>query len=263
MKKILLLLSVLLCSTSYSQQQGQGTSNPAGLPPPPPPFVPSVQLDIATSSGFTKLLTLGFLPSGADFGQWGTDVKDTESLSTDAFMLFSAEQYTSKGLTYNGSEDIPLSVKSASASLFTFSLHEMPDYNEIADVYLYDSRDRSYHDLKKGNYEAMVLPGTYPDRFKIRFTKSEMGNNDTTAVLIYQDNMTHAVKIRNPNNEPLRSLVLYDIYGRTVYKESNVVPGQDVTFPISGVDPGIYIAVLLKADNTPVIHKLLLSGLSM
>ena len=186
-----------------------------------------------------------------------TDLKSEGKLPTDASISVKDEQYIMKG-TDDISTDILLCIKSGEAALFKFSIIEMVDCPEIKVVYLYDSYDETYHDIKNETYEVLLQPGFYNNRFKISFTSQipEPENSNNTGFYIYQHTADQTIIAVNPDKEIIESFILYDLYGRVVNFKTNLSDQQEFSFSTSGLSAGIYIAAVLTTDNKRIIKKL-------
>ena len=235
-------------------------------PPPPPPSYPYLKLDIMARSDFKRELILGFLSDDLNDPEACVDVKNIEPLSHDVSFYVEGEQYLIKGIAYGMSEMISLTVKSATHTTFTFGLNEMVSCDHLESVYIYDSYNKSYHDIKNDTYEVTVGPGTHTERFKISFTdqtfqttRTMMMSMDNSGFFIYQDNANQSLRALNPNNESVQSFTLYDILGNVVHSENNL-RNQDFALPTSELGSGIYIAAFLMADNSKKIQKLIISN---
>jgi hypothetical protein len=254
-----------LQATVISAKTNGDGSDPYVGPPPPPPFFPYLKLDVITRSDFKRELMLGFVSDDLNNPEAYIDLKNNESLSHDVSFHIEGEQYLIKSIAYEMSEMIPLSVKSATHTTFTFGVNEIVGCDHLESVYIYDSYNKSYHDIKNDTYEVTVGPGTYTERFKISFTDQTfqtmrtMLSMDNSGFFIYQDNANQSLRALNPNNESIQSFTLYDILGNVVHSENNL-RDQDFALPTSELGSGIYIAAFLMADDSKKIQKLIISN---
>jgi len=232
-------------------------------PPPPPPLMPYFKLNTIINNEFTRQLALVFISEATDGVDRGVDAKNMDGdLPHDISFWIEEGDYVIQGLNFNLSKKIPLSVKAAASIKFKFYISETVDFDSEQPIYIYDALDMSYHDIRNTPYEVVVAPGKYTERFKISFTNGTLGTNDVAKnnFLISQDNKNQVLKAANPNNEIIKSFVLYDILGRGVISKNNLGAEQYFSFSTSGLSSGMYIATFLTADGAKITQKIIISN---
>jgi hypothetical protein len=239
------------------------TTNDNYLPPPPPPSIPYFKLNTIINNEFTRQLALVFVSEATDGVDRGIDAKNMdEDLPNDISFWIENGNYVIQGLSFDLSKKIPLCAKAAATTKFKFYISETVDIDSEQPIYIYDSLDMSYHDIRNTPYEAVVAPGKFTDRFKISFTNGTLGTSDVVKsnFLISQDNKNQVLKAINPNNEIMKSFVLYDILGRAVISNNNLGAEQHFSFSTSGLSSGVYIATFLTADGAKITQKIIISN---
>jgi hypothetical protein len=233
--------------------------------PPPPPSIPYFKLNAIINNEFTRQLALVFVSEATDGVDRGVDAKNMDGdLPNDISFWIENEDYVIQGLNFDVSKKIPLSAKAAATTKFKFYISETVDFDSEQPIYIYDALDMSYHDIRKTPYEAVVAEsGKFTERFKISFTNGTLGTNDDalkSSFIISQDNKNQVLKATNPNNEIIKSFVLYDILGRAVISANNLGPQQLFSFSTSGLSSGVYIATFLTADSAKITQKIIISN---
>ncbi|KQB42554.1 T9SS type A sorting domain-containing protein [Flavobacterium aquidurense] len=227
-----------------------------------PPLV-YIKLNTIINNEFTRQLAIAFIATATDGIDKGIDAKNMDDdLPNDVSFWIENGNYVIQGVNFDLSKKIPLSVKATQNTTFKFYISQITDFDESQNVYLYDALDMSYHDIKNSLYEVEVVPGTYTDRFKITFTNQTLGINDEvkTNFFIYQDNKNQVLKAFNPNNEIIKSFVLYDMLGKAVITKENLEVESNFNFSTSGVSSGIYIATFVTGDNVKITQKIIISN---
>ncbi|MHC0443294.1 T9SS type A sorting domain-containing protein [Flavobacterium sp. 3-210] len=247
---------------NLSAKSDNTIDNEDGPPVPPSPVI-YLKLNTIINNEFTRQLVLTFVPQSTDGIDRGIDAKNMdEDLPNDVSFYIDNGNYVIQGVNFDLSKKIPLSVKAAQTTTFKFYIAEIIDFDDTQPIYIYDSFTMSYHDIKNATYEAEVAPGTYNDRFKISFTNQTLGKKDEikTNFFIYQDNKNQLLIALNPNNEIIKSFVLYDILGRAVISKENLGAEPNYNFSTSGISSGIYIATFLTEDNAKINQKIIISN---
>jgi hypothetical protein len=221
------------------------------------------KLNTIINNQFTRQLALAFLPEATDGVDKGIDAKNMDdSLPGDASFWIENGNYIIQGVNFDPTKKIPLSVKATSQTTLKFYIPEVVNFDNSQMIYIYDSLDLSYHDVKTGMYEVTIAPGTYNDRFKISFTNQTLGIHEEikTNFLIIQDNKNQILEAQNPDNIIIKSFVLYDILGKRVLFKNNLGVEQNYTFSTVGLSSGIYIAAFQTIDNTIITQKVIISN---
>jgi hypothetical protein len=227
------------------------------------PLMPYFKLNTIINSEFTRQLALVFVSEATDGIDRGVDARNMDgNLPDDVSFWIENGNYVIQGVSFDLNKKIPLSVKAAANTKFKFYISETVDFDLSQPIYIYDALDMSYHDIRNSPYEAVVAPGKYTERFKISFTNETLGINDAEKrnFLISQDNKNQVLKAANPNNEIMKSFVLYDILGKAVISKNNLGVEQNYNFSTSGLSSGIYIATFLTADNEKIAQKVVISN---
>ena len=241
------------------------TGVPYDGPPPPPPLTltPYFKLNTIINNEFTRQLALAFVDTATDGVDRGMDAKNMdESLPNDVAFWIENGNYIIQGVSFELDKKIPLAVKVTTNTTFKFYIAELIDFDESQPIYIYDSFDLSYHDIKNGTYEVTLAPGTYTERFKISFTSQTLGVNEEskTDFVIFQDNKNQILKAMNPNDIAVKSFVLYDITGKAVLSKNDLGVDPDYHFSTSGLSTGVYIATFLTTDNAKMTQKVIISN---
>lgn len=221
------------------------------------------KLNTIINNQFTRQLALAFLPEATDGVDKGIDAKNMDdSFPSDASFWIENGNYIIQGVSFDPTKKIPLSVKAASQTTLKFYIPEVVNFDNSQMIYIYDSLDMTYHDIKNGTYEVSIAPGTYNDRFKISFNNQTLGTKEEikTNFFISQDNINQVLKAQNPDNVIIQSFTLHDILGKTVLFKNNLGVEQSYNFSTSGLSSGIYIATFQTIDNTTITQKVIISN---
>ncbi|OXG05049.1 putative secreted protein (Por secretion system target) [Flavobacterium araucananum] len=220
------------------------------------------KLNTIINNQFTRQLALAFLPEATDNVDIGIDALDMNGdLPNDVTFLLNNDNYVIQGIAFDQTKKIPLTVKAAVASTFKFYVPEVINFDSSQPIYLYDTLDQSYHDIKNGTYQVIVAPGVYSDRFKIAFANQTLGmpSENKEQFIIRQDNSHANLNVSNPNNLTIKSFKLYDMSGKLVLYKKAIGSDLNYVFSTNGLSYGAYIAEFLTVDNERFTQKVLIS----
>lgn len=223
-----------------------------------------LRLNTIINNQFTRQLALAFVPEATDGIDYGIDALNVnDELPDDVTFWIEDGNYVIQGVNFDDTKKIPLAAKVTNNTTFKFYIPEVVNFDPTQMIYLYDALDDSYHDIKNGTYEIAVLPGTYPDRFKITFKNEKTlgtGSQTTKQFFITQDNVNNNLKVSNPNNLALKSFKLYDMLGKVVLSKKDLGTEQNYIFSTNGLSSGVYIAEFLTTDNERFDEKIVISN---
>lgn len=224
------------------------------------------KLNTIINNQFTRQLALAFVPEATDGIDIGIDALNMDdSLPNDVTFWLENGSYVIQGINFDENKMIPLFVKVTTTTTFKFFIPEVVNFDTSQMIYLYDTLDNSYHDIKNGIFEIAVEPGIYLDRFKITFKNQATlgtGNEIIKHFFISQDNSSSNLKVFNPNNLTLKSFTLYDVLGKIVLSKKDLGTDQNYIFSTSGLSNGVYITEFLTINNERFIKKIIISNSS-
>jgi hypothetical protein len=120
-------------------------------------------------------------------------------------------------------------------------------------IFLEDKLLGIIHDLKQAPYIFSTGVGTFNDRFILRYTSSELGGDDfnhlENLVAVAASDAQISVK---SYNEPISSILVYDILGRQVFSKANVDANE---FSIQNITGKQALIVKITLKNGAVVSK--------
>ncbi|MCY1483638.1 hypothetical protein D9M68_172190 [compost metagenome] len=222
------------------------------------------KLNIILDNQFTRQIALVFLPEATDGIDVGIDALSIapDDLPNDAYFFLDNSKYVIQGTNFDINKRIPLGVKAANNASIKFYVPEVTNFDPAQMIYLYDGADDSYHDIKNGSYEVTLPTGIYNNRFQITFVNTALGVGETIKnnFGITQDNASQTFTVQNPNLANLKSVVLFDITGKSIFKKDNLGTSEKYSFSTSGLSKGVYIVDIVTSDNQKFSQKIIVNN---
>ena len=222
-----------------------------------------IKLNVIINNQFTRQLALAFVPEATDGVDFGIDALNLNGVPNDVSFLIADGSYVIQGVSFEKTKKIPVKVEATTSTVLKFYIPEIKNFNSSQKIYLYDSLDDSYHDIKNDSYEINVPAAVYNDRFKITFEDGKSVEEEIEKpndFVIVQDNGNNILKIFNPKKMTINSFVLYDILGRRVFSKKNLSIHEEYTFSTNGLMKGIYVAKLISVDKKESNQKIIISN---
>ena len=128
------------------------------------------------------------------------------------------------------------------------------------DIYLEDNLLNVVHNLKNASYTFDIVPGTFNDRFVLRYLPSEnLGTDlptlDVSALVIYNLNNQISVKAKDLTIE---SVIIYDMQGRVLFTK-NQVNAQEFTTQSLAVYKQVVLVKVITENKAEVVKKVILN----
>jgi hypothetical protein len=221
-----------------------------------------IRLNTIIDNANTKQLALAFATQATDGVDRGIDALSpvSNNLPNDVYFFLDNDKYVIQGVSFDIAKRIPIGVKAAGNTNFKFYIPETVNFDENQMVYLYDSQDGIYHDIKNSNYEITLSAGIYNNRFELTFQGNQLENsgNIKNDFVIVQNNTTEMLTVSNPNLLNVRSVILYDLTGKQIFEKQKLATQEIYQFSTNGLSEAVYLVELI-ADNRKISQKIIIS----
>lgn len=145
---------------------------------------------------------------------------------------------------------LPLQIKVGTAGSITIKIDELENVNPSLDIYLRDSLDNTYHNLRNNSYVSGSLAvGNYNDRFSIVFndpttlsnSSAQLTEND---IIVFTPSGQDALHIKKGVQIDIDTVTLTNMLGQQI-KSWNVSDQQGIIkVPVDQIATGNYIVTM-------------------
>jgi hypothetical protein len=166
---------------------------------------------------------------------------------------------------FNVNNIYPLGVKNATAGNVTFKVDNKENFDENAEIYIYDNVTNTYNSIKTQNYVVNLPAGTNETRFSLRFTNGTLATTYHKAVSHGVDlNHSQSDNMINIKNElqvvTVTSVHLFNLLGQQVTEWKIDNQNQsDIHLPVTGLTTGTYIVKVIT-DGGEITKKILIKN---
>ncbi|MGV9003853.1 T9SS sorting signal type C domain-containing protein [Flavobacterium sp.] len=183
-------------------------------------------LDITNSANDFKQVLIGYV-EGATNGLdrlYDATMVDIDSKVT-IYTKVEGTHLTIQGkdLAFNVDEQIALYFNCKTADNFTIKLSDFDGLFVDQNIYLDDTTLNVIHDLKQSPYTFASEQGLFESRFKVRYTTSALGVNDSVfnenSVIVYNNEQGLFI---NSGAVSMKNITIYDVAGRLIAAKTNV-----------------------------------------
>jgi len=131
----------------------------------------------------------------------------------------------------------------------------MDGYN----IYLVDLLTGQIFNLETPK-ELNLSKGTYTDRFALIFGGTALGIDDEeilNKILIYSDNSTNEIVIKNNNNQTIKKVEIYNIFGQKVKEWKNLEQKFETRLSTNQLSSAVYL-IKLATDTGNISKKIII-----
>ena len=211
-----------------------------------------IWLNLTNTQGAFKQTLIGYITDatndydnlfdGQSFD--GNEYVDFYSVNQDKNLVIQG-----RALPFDENDEVPLGYRTTIDGNFTINIDEVDGLLIEQAVYIEDKLTNTVFNLKTGNYTFSTAPGTFNDRFVLRYNNKTLGteNYDSPVNKVLVSNANKEIKI-NSFAETIDKVVIYDLLGRQVFQKTNVNNNE------------LSIANLISSHQTLVVKTLLQNG---
>jgi hypothetical protein len=224
-----------------------------------------VWLDLMNKEGAFKQTLIGYVTDATNDYD---DRFDGESYDANEYVdFYSVNQdrnlvIQGRALPFDENDQVLLGYRTTINGEFTINIDQVDGLLTKQAVFIEDKLTNTIFDLKKGNYTFTTVPGTFNDRFVLRYVdkkdKVDESDNADGIVVLYSNNFKTLIIRNNVKDTTVNSVTLFNILGQKIAYWD--VKGREQTIiqiPIKNLPSNIYI-VKVKTTNGENSKKIII-----
>ena len=242
-----------------SNSQHSDTVSPIGVE-----TISHIRLNTIVNNQYTKQMALAFIPESTDGVDRGIDAISpvADNLPNDVYFFLDNNKYVIQGVNFDINKRIPIGIKSTDNASFEFDASTIVNFDLSQDVYIYDSQEGTYHDIKNDTYIVILPTGIYNNRFEITFKNDALSASNPIKedIVVFQNNTNQLLTVSNPNLLDLKSVTLFDISGKKIFSHLNLGSNSSYAFSTAALSDGVYLAKIQCSDGKNKVQKIIVSS---
>ncbi|MEP1488070.1 MAG: choice-of-anchor D domain-containing protein [Algibacter sp.] len=156
---------------------------------------------------------------------------------------------------------LPLGIKINKSGITTIKIDDLKNISTDKNIYVHDKELNTYHNLRVSNYDVLLSPGNYVNRFELTFKKDttvSLSINDIeyNNIEVYYNNEKESIIIHNPTLLNIKSIEMYTILGQSIYKFNENSNVKDIEHKIRNLNMASYI-IKLQTTQGLISKKIL------
>jgi hypothetical protein len=130
-----------------------------------------IRLGFTSHDDYHRQILLGFIDGKAtDAIDYGYDAYNMDNFPNDMFFLIGGDQFVIQGVgDFDKKASYPIGIKTSAEGTVKFMIDELENFDTNQNVYIFDSENNSYHNIREKNFEIKLIAGTNTTRFYLRF----------------------------------------------------------------------------------------------
>ncbi|WP_291100396.1 MULTISPECIES: T9SS sorting signal type C domain-containing protein [unclassified Flavobacterium] len=204
-----------------------------------------VWLSLSNSQGAFKQALVGYVTGatneydsrfdGESFD--GNEFVDFYSINQDKNLVIQG-----RALPFDETDEVPLGYRTTIDGTFIINIDQTDGLLANQAIFIEDKLSNTIFDLKSGEYTFTTVPGTFNDRFILRYTSKTLGAKkfDTLENTVLVSNTNKQIKI-NSSAETIDKVLVYDLLGRQIYQKNKVNSNE---LSILGLTSGHQVVVV-------------------
>jgi hypothetical protein len=242
-----------------SNSQHSDTVSPIGVE-----TISQIRLNTIVNNQYTKQMALAFIPESTDGVDRGIDAISpvADDLPYDVYFFLDNNKYIIQGVNFDINKRIPIGIKSTDNSSFEFNVSTIVNFDPSQDIFIYDSQEGTYHDIKNDTYIVILPTGTYNNRFEITFKNDALSASNPIKenVVVFQNNTNQLLTVSNPNLLELKSVTLFDLSGKKIFSHLNLGTNSSYAFTTGALSDGVYLAKIQCSGGKNKVQKIIVTS---
>lgn len=220
-----------------------------------------IWLNMTTAQNDFNQALVGYIENATNDLDWGYDGEVFSSGAVTLYSLSNEKNLTiqARALPFSNQDEVPLGYKTTRTGTMTISIDHVDGLFEGQAIYLQDNVLNIVHDLKESDYSFTTVPGTFENRFVLRYVPQEtLGTEtptlDANSIVVFNTNNQISVK---STNETIAQVVIYDLQGRILFTKENVNAQEFATQSLSASSQVVVVKVITE-NKAELVKKVIL-----
>ncbi|WMI64445.1 T9SS type A sorting domain-containing protein [Aestuariibaculum sp. YM273] len=216
---------------------------------------PKIWFSFTDALGYTKVIGLGY-DSQTTYGyDKGYDAIASSSQNDLLWKLEDDQTLSIQALPeINIDDKLPLHISIKNSGNYTFSIHKMENIPDDLNIYLLDTYQNTYYNLRANDVSLNLDSNTPSDRFSITFkddTTLAINEYNDDKLYVHYNKTSESLRVYNLSKD-ISEIGIYNTVGRLV-KQISYSNSTDIS--LSGLSNGVYfLKELSNNQNTKAIR---------
>ncbi|MEL0650115.1 T9SS type A sorting domain-containing protein [Algibacter sp. TI.3.09] len=222
------------------------------------------RLNVDFNSVYTRQIVETFSPNATEGFDRGLEsrLREDDMLSSDASWLVNDLPFIAEALMYDEAMKIPLHIKVANDMPVNIKIADVQNFDSDLPIYIHDKTTDLYVNLQSQDFSVNLDAGNYTERFEVTFRADVTLATEehlVDSMDAIQNNTTDILKVLNPSNLDIKSILVYDVSGKQVITERPNSISNAYELSTKQLSTGVYIVKATLDNNTTFNKKIIIN----
>lgn len=218
-----------------------------------------VHLNMTNTLGAFKQIAFGYQEDATNDYDFGSDALASTEGAIRFYSLIPSLSFgfgiQARAYPWSINDVIPLGYTTTQAGTFDIAIDHFDTFFADKDIFLEDTTNGTFHNLKNSAFTFSTAIGTFDTRFKIHYQNIPLSNEDFTgnenSVYVFKnDNQPKVVSTKSN----IASVMVYDMLGRVVFSKDKINASEVVLSNLIANNQALIIKTTLE-NNVTVAKK--------
>lgn len=218
-----------------------------------------VHLNLTNTLGAFKQIAFGYQEDATDGYDFGSDALASTEGAIRFYSLINSLSLgfgiQARAYPWSINDVVPLGYTTTQAGTFDIAIDHFDTFFADKDIFLEDTSNGTFHNLKNSAFTFTTAIGTFDTRFKIHYQDTSLSNDDfagnENSVYVFKENNQPKIVSTKSN---ITSVMVYDTLGRIVFSKDNVNASEVVLSNLIANNQALIIKTTLE-NNVTVAKK--------
>ncbi len=220
-----------------------------------------IRLGLNSVNGIHRQLLVTQDTNATSGQDWGYDGETMETQLDDIYWRINNANFVIQGIdVIDANTILPLAIKTDTAGDNTFTIDALENVPANLDIYLHDTLNGTYNDLRQADFIVNLDAGEYLNRFELVFDIPQSLSTDDevleTEINVYYSNNLQSIVVNNPKLNTITAVNLYNILGQHIVNFSKLETQDYIELNTGELSTGNYI-IKLKTNEGEISKKVL------
>jgi hypothetical protein len=220
-----------------------------------------VWLNLTSAQNDFNQILVGYIENATNQKDWGYDGEVFGGGAVSLYSILDTDKLTVQGraLPFADTDEVPLGYKTTLTGTLKISIDHLDGLLAGKNIYIKDNLLNIVHNLKDSDYSFTTEPGTFNERFVLRYLpEATLGTDIPTinanSMVVFNNN--NQISIKSTENT-ISKIEIYDLQGRVIFIKNNIDAQAFATQSLSASNQMVIVKVT-TTDNAELVKKVML-----
>ena len=218
-----------------------------------------VHLNMTNTLGAFKQIAFGYQEDATNDYDFGSDALASTEGAIRFYSLIPSLSFgfgiQARAYPWSINDVIPLGYTTTQAGTFDIAIDHFDTFFSFLDIFLEDTSNGTFHNLKNSAFSFSTAVGTFDTRFKIHYQDTSLSNDDfagnENSVYVFKENNQPKIVSTKSN---ISNVIVYDTLGRIVFSKDKINASEVVLSDLMANNQALIIKTTLE-NNVTVAKK--------